>query len=88
MSSEILVQLGRVVYVNYGEHSGKLGVVVDIVDGKRVVIDGPACGIPRQSISNKRFVLTRFRIPGVAKNEKHSALKSFKQEKSVGLQTQ
>jgi len=80
MSSEILVQLGRVVYVNYGEHAGKLAVVVDIVDGKRVVIDAPVCGIPRQVFSVKRLSLTRFRVPNVAANEKHESLKFLNQE--------
>lgn len=77
MSSEILVQLGRVVYVNYGEHAGKLAVVVDIVDGKRVVVDGPTSGIARQIMATKRMALTRFKVPSVAVNEKHESLKYF-----------
>jgi len=34
--SEMLMQVGRVVYVNYGPCQGKLAVVVDIVDENRV----------------------------------------------------
>ena len=71
-----MVSLGRVVYINFGEHSGKLAVVVDIINGKRVIVDGPTSDVPRHVISNLRFALTRFRIPNVAKSEKQSELKS------------
>ena len=75
MNSEILVSLGRVVYINFGEHAGKLATIVDIVDGKRVVVDGPTSKVPKQLLSNRRFALTRFRIPNVVKGEKQSELK-------------
>lgn len=75
MNSEILISLGRVVYVNFGPLAGELAVVVDIVNGSRVVVDGPGLGVDRQMISNKRLTLTRFRIPGVARAEKQTSLK-------------
>lgn len=75
MNSEILVSLGRVVYINFGEHAGKLATIVDIVDGKRVVVDGPTSEVPKHLLSTRRFALTRFRIPNVAKGEKQSELK-------------
>ena len=75
MDKEILLSLGRVVYINFGPMSGKIAVVVDIVNGSRVIIDGPGLGVERQMISNRRLTLTRFRLPGVAKAEKQTALK-------------
>jgi len=30
------VQLGRAVYINYGSNKGKLGVIVNIVNDKRI----------------------------------------------------
>lgn len=75
MNSEILVNLGRVVYINFGKDAGKIAVVVDIVDGKRLIVDGPTTGVPKQVINTKRIALTRFRIPNVAKAEKQSELK-------------
>ena len=81
MNTEILLSLGRAVYVNFGPEAGKLAVVVDIVNGSRVVIDGPGLGVDRQVISNKRLTLTRFRVPGVAKNEKQTTLKLANQAK-------
>ena len=74
MDKEILLSLGRVVYINFGQLAGKIAVVVDIVNGTRVIIDGPGLGVDRQMISNKRLTLTRFRIPEVAKAEKQSSL--------------
>ena len=47
MEQESLLGLGRVVFVNFGEHAGKLAVVVDIINGNRVVVDGPGLGIDR-----------------------------------------
>ena len=70
MDKEILLTLGRVVYINFGPLAGKIAVVVDIVNGNRVIIDGSSMGVERQMISNKRLTLTRFRIPGVVKAEK------------------
>ena len=74
MNSEILVSLGRVVYINFGEHAGKLATIVDIVDGKRVVVDGPTSEVPKHLLSTRRLALTRFRIPNVGKGEKQSEL--------------
>lgn len=65
MDKDILVNLGRAVLVNFGPMSGKLAVIVDIVNSTKVVIDGPGLGVPRQVISNKRLSLTRFSLPEV-----------------------
>ena len=75
MNTEILVSLGRVVYINFGTYAGKLAVIVDIVDGKRVVVDGPTQNVPRHVLSTRRLSLTRFCIPNVAKGEKQTELK-------------
>ncbi|GME68417.1 unnamed protein product [[Candida] boidinii] len=50
-SSWRLVEVGRIVLVN-----NKLATIVEIIDQKRVLVDGPA--IPRQSIALGRVVLT------------------------------
>ena len=51
------VQIGRVVRVNYGPLEGKLATVVDILNDKRVLIDGE--NIQRQVIPIRRLQLTR-----------------------------
>lgn len=75
MVAEILVSLGRVVYVNFGINAGKTAVITDIIDGKRVIIAGPHNGIATQAISNRRIALTRFLIPDVLPTTKHTELK-------------
>lgn len=45
MNKEIMLELGRVVYVNYGPDAGRVGVVVDIVNANRVIVDGPSMGL-------------------------------------------
>ena len=74
IQSEILVSLGRVVYINFGEFSGKLATIVDIVDGNRVIVNGPTTGVEKQVINVKRIALTRFRIPNVTKGLKQTQL--------------
>ena len=74
MNTEILLEIGRVVYINYGPLAGKPAVLVDIVNGSKVVIDGPGIGIDRQVISTRRLELTKFRIGSFSKNDKRSDL--------------
>ncbi|CDR47768.1 CYFA0S37e00430g1_1 [Cyberlindnera fabianii] len=53
-----LVEVGRVVLVNKGQYAGKLATIVEIIDHKRALVDGPTTGVPRQSISLAHVVLT------------------------------
>ncbi|KAG0226004.1 hypothetical protein BGW42_003959 [Actinomortierella wolfii] len=53
-----VVEVGRVVMVNYGADAGKLAVIVDIIDHNRALIEGPTTGIPRQAYAFKRLTLT------------------------------
>ena len=41
MESEILLQKGRIVYINYGKESEKYAVLVDFVNIKKAIIDSP-----------------------------------------------
>lgn len=50
------MQVGRVARVNYGPLEGKIATIVDIVNDKRVLIDGD--GISRQVIPISRLQLT------------------------------
>jgi len=75
MSAEILVSLGRVVYINFGEFSGKLAVITDIIDGKRVILANPTAGMKKHAISNRRIALTRFLIPAVTPTIRATDLK-------------
>ncbi|GAA5860015.1 hypothetical protein JCM5353_004885 [Sporobolomyces roseus] len=54
------VEVGRVVLVNDGPSAGKLAVIAEIIDHNRALIDGPSTGVPRQSFTYRRLVLTPY----------------------------
>lgn len=56
------MEVGRVVLINYGPESGKLAVVVDIVDQNKCFVDGPSSGVARQVVPYSRISLTDFTI--------------------------
>jgi len=54
----IKLEVGRLIYITFGPSVDKIGFVLDIVDEKRILIDGP-CG--RQIINIKRIMLTNIK---------------------------
>jgi len=56
------VQIGRVALINYGADTGKLCVIVNVLDLNRVLVDGPLTltGVARQKIPTKRLILTDY----------------------------
>lgn len=62
MQSEILLQKGRIIYINYGSLAQKYAVLCDFVNTKKVIIDSPAGEFPRQVITVKRVEPTKFRL--------------------------
>jgi len=54
------VEVGRVCLVNYGPDSGKLCVIVDIIDQNKCLIEGPpsVTGVARAVVPFKRLALT------------------------------
>lgn len=57
------VEIGRVAYVNYGPEQGKLCTIIDVIDGRRALVDGTSTGVLRQQIPFARLSLTEFVIP-------------------------
>merc|ERR1719198_2533467 len=70
---ERFVEPGRVALVTYGPCEGKMCTIVDIVDQKRVIVDGPegVTGVPRHMMPVKRLSLTdlKARIPFAAREK-------------------
>jgi len=66
-SSWKLVEVGRVVLIRSGPFTGKLAVIVEIIDHKRVLIDGPSGVenkvVPRHAAALSHLTLTPFTIP-------------------------
>ncbi|KAL1924462.1 60S ribosomal protein eL14 [Calcarisporiella thermophila] len=52
-----LVEVGRVVMLNSGSDAGKLAVIVEIVDHRRAIVDGPSTGVKRHEHSFRRLTL-------------------------------
>ena len=75
------IELGRVVLINYGPLSGKLAIIVDILNTIRVLIHGPKEGVRRQEISLKRLSLTDFKLDikrGIHKDDLVKAIDNYK----------
>ncbi|KAF1836035.1 hypothetical protein BDW02DRAFT_522078 [Decorospora gaudefroyi] len=60
-----LVEVGRVVLFNEGQYEGRLATIVEIIDHKRVLIDGPSekGPVPRQEVALAKLSLTPIVIP-------------------------
>ncbi|RAO65077.1 uncharacterized protein BHQ10_001089 [Talaromyces amestolkiae] len=62
-----LVEVGRVVLIRSGPYTGKLATIVEIIDHKRVLVDGPSTQeekiVPRHSLALSHATLTPFVIP-------------------------
>eukprot|EP00438_Fugacium_kawagutii_P007307 Skav235701 [mRNA] locus=scaffold280:289847:293241:- [translate_table: standard] len=58
------VEPGRLALITYGPCTGKLCTITDIVDQKRVVVDGPEeiTGVRRHMMPIKRLSLTDFKF--------------------------
>ncbi|KAM4028573.1 large ribosomal subunit protein eL14 [Anomaloglossus baeobatrachus] len=54
------VQIGRVAYISFGPHAGKLVAIVDVIDQNRALVDGPCSGVRRQAMPFKCMHLTDF----------------------------
>ncbi|CAG0923073.1 unnamed protein product [Notodromas monacha] len=55
-----LVQVGRVCLLQKGSQSGKIVSIVEIVDGKRFLVDGPESGVHRRAVRANEIHLTKF----------------------------
>merc|ERR1712166_1146788 len=57
------VEPGRLALITYGPCAGKVCTIIDIVDQKRVVVDGPEAltGVRRHMMPVRRLSLTDFK---------------------------
>jgi large subunit ribosomal protein L14e len=61
--------------VNFGKDFGKVAVIVDIVDSRRVLIDGPTTNFPRTIYPVKRLGLTSIKVKEILKGARTGTLK-------------
>lgn len=83
MAQTRFVEIGRVTYVNFGPEQGKLCVIVDVVDSKRALVDGPTTGVQRQQMPFTRLSLTEFVIPVKRNQSTANVAKIFDSEEVV-----
>nr|CAH7747759.1 unnamed protein product [Callosobruchus chinensis] len=62
MPFQRFVETGRVAVVSDGPNKGKLVTIVDVIDQTRVLVDGPASGVPRGQLRLNQLHLTKFRL--------------------------
>ncbi|KAL6721841.1 hypothetical protein ACLMJK_000946 [Lecanora helva] len=60
-----LVEVGRVVLFTHGTYTGRLAVIVEIIDHKRALVDGPSknAAVPRHSAALNNLIVTPIVIP-------------------------
>ncbi|KAK9957080.1 hypothetical protein ABG768_011350 [Culter alburnus] len=56
------VEIGRVAFIAFGPHEGKLVAIVDVIDQNRALVDGPCSGVRRQAMPFKCLQLTDYVI--------------------------
>jgi large subunit ribosomal protein L14e len=81
------VEIGRVVFVNFGPLAGRLAVIVDILNTSKLLISGPTTGVRRQEISINRVSLTDLKLDvvrGVKEAQLKQAIEAFGLEKKWG----
>merc|ERR1711977_184035 len=62
MLYERYIEIGRVCYVRLGEHAGKTCVIVDLVDQKHLLVDGPTSGVPRCVLRMNQVAITNLKV--------------------------
>merc|ERR1711957_616907 len=71
MGFERFVEPGRLALITYGPCEGKMCTIIDIVDQKRVIVDGPETGVRRHMMPIARLSLTdlKAKIPRGAREK-------------------
>merc|ERR1712127_84390 len=79
MSDRRLVEAGRVCLINYGPLAGKLCVIINVVDSKIVLIDGPSTvnGVKRHLFPLKRLSITNLKCSIAPGAKLTSVLKAY-----------
>ncbi|KAJ1504165.1 hypothetical protein HMI54_007365 [Coelomomyces lativittatus] len=77
------VQVGRVVLINNGKNTGKLAVIVDIIDHNRAILDGPTTDVRRFSCSYKCMTLTPILVKKVPRSASTEVLSKILADKDI-----
>mmetsp|Transcript_147166 Transcript_147166/g.256893 ORF Transcript_147166/g.256893 Transcript_147166/m.256893 type:complete len:134 (+) Transcript_147166:95-496(+) len=78
------VEPGRLALITYGPCEGKMCTIIDIVDQKRVIVDGPESitGVRRHMMPVKRLSLTDF-VSKIVRGAREKTLKKALEDGEV-----
>ncbi|CAK7563534.1 MAG: hypothetical protein SEPTF4163_001403 [Sporothrix epigloea] len=76
-----LVEVGRVVLLQTGPSAGRLAAIIEIIDHKRVLVDGPATdanpgGVARQAVALADVLLTAIVIANLPRGSRHGTVEA------------
>ncbi|ORY67428.1 ribosomal protein L14-domain-containing protein [Pseudomassariella vexata] len=76
-----MVEVGRVVLLQgNGPHTGRLAAIVEIIDHKRILVDGPSAdaklAVPRQALPTSEVLLSPFVIENLPRGIRQAGLKA------------
>ncbi|ORZ14613.1 ribosomal protein L14-domain-containing protein [Absidia repens] len=71
------VQVGRIVLLNTGADAGKLAVIIEIIDHRRALIDGPTTGVARQPFSYNHLTLTPLVVKDLPRGAGEKVVKKY-----------
>ncbi|KAI7787496.1 50S ribosomal protein L14e [Diaporthe eres] len=76
-----LVEVGRVVLIQDGPSAGRLATIVEIIDHKRALVDGPASdaalAVPRQAVSFSNVLLSDLVVANLPRGARTPTVKKF-----------
>ena len=82
-----LVEVGRVVLFSTGKYEGKIATIVEIIDHKRVLVDGPASSkdqvVPRHSAALSHLSLTPIVLPGLPRATGNGTVRKLWEQEQV-----
>ncbi|CAK7271066.1 hypothetical protein SEPCBS119000_004410 [Sporothrix epigloea] len=76
-----LVEVGRVVLLQTGPSAGRLAAIIEIIDHKRVLVDGPATdanpgGVTRQAVALADVLLTAIVIANLPRGSRSGTVEA------------
>ena len=84
MLYQLFVEIGRVVLISEGRDTGKIAVIVNVIDQNRVLIDGGSLtGVERKAWHIKQLRLLDFVIEGIEWRSDTDAVKKAIKEQNI-----
>ena len=84
MLYQLFVEIGRVVLISEGRDTGKIAVIVNVIDQNRVLIDGGSLtGVERKAWHIKQLRLLYFVVEGIEWRSDSDAVKKAIKEQNI-----